>query len=203
MCLFMIYRSITYFYLMESILNVTIEYIAKLFKNNMNIRKKIIYDFHLKIVHDHITELLATKETTCKSGFIREIIYRVINSLSLKFKLEIVGYKLKRSLCRWIRCNRSQVFYTPGMMINYINKGMVIEKEICQSQINAEIEHTKSCYSYKYTDRYEDLSTIKSLFDKNTLYETKCKIIENILDDKWNIFESCNLYKPIKKIVLV
>lgn len=190
-------------YSMELIQNVPIEYVSKLFENNMKIRKKTIYDFHLKIVHDHLTELCATRQTTCKSGFIREIIYKVLDSLSFKFKLEIVGHKLKRSLCRWISGPRR--FYTPGMMIRYINTGMVIEEEFCQSQIDAELDYNTKSWngSSKYTDSYADLSSIKSLFDKNVSYETKWKIIERVIDDKWNIFENCNLYKPIKQITLV
>lgn len=190
---------------MELAQNVSIKYVTKLFENNMKIRRKIIYDFHLKIVHDHITELIATKQTTCKSGFIREIIYKVLDSLSFKFKLEIVGHKLKRSLCRWACGPRSRRFYTPGMMIGYINRGMVIEEEFCQSLINAELDYNTRSWNdgSKYTDYYSDLSTIKSLFDKYTSYTTKWKIIERVLDDKWNIFESCNLYKPIKQITLV
>lgn len=180
---------------------VPIEYVSELFESNMKIGRKTIYNFHIKIAYDHLIELFKTTQTVCKSGFIREIIYKVLDRLLLKFRLEIVGYKKTKWLCRWVASPRRMCFYTPNMMISWINSKMISEEEVIQSQLNSELDYNKQ--NLKYADFHPDLETVKLLFEKTTSYDTKHNIISTILDHKWNIFENCHLHRPIKQITLL
>ena len=91
--------------------------IKVLFEGNMKIGKKIIYNFHLQICFNYIKELMENNKVIIKSGFIRNIIYIILNKNSILYKLEIVSYKKIRSLCRWYRGAKS---YTPNIILGYI-----------------------------------------------------------------------------------
>uniref|UniRef100_A0A6C0AFF7 Uncharacterized protein n=1 Tax=viral metagenome TaxID=1070528 RepID=A0A6C0AFF7_9ZZZZ len=180
---------------------LSIDFIEEFFKDNMKIGKKKIYSFHLRICYDHLNELFLKKRTTCKSGFIREIIYKILKKLLIKYKLEIVDYKHKKSLCRWIggRDRNRMWFYTPKMLLGYIKSNMVIEEEFIEKQEQLKIHYE----DYDLHANYATLDEIKSLFNKNVADNLKLLIIENELETKWNIFENCNLYRPIKEIILI
>lgn len=186
---------------MEQCQTIPFDVITNFFKDRMKIGKKKIYEFHLKIAHNHINELLNTRQTLCKSGFIRQIIYKVLTLLNIKFQIDIIGHTKIKWLCRWVASPRRMCFYTPKMMLGWIKRELILKDEVIQSQIDSEARYSTS--SYKYTDCNPDLDTVKLLFDNTVEDIVKINIIDTIIDRKWNIFEDCHLHKPIKQIKLL
>jgi hypothetical protein len=171
--------------------------LKELFKDNLIVKKKI-YDFHYQLASIHLSELLSTKTTLCKSGFIREILYKKLDQLGIKYKLEIAEYKKTRTLCRWSRKN---IFYTPSMLYGYIQSNMILLNELLDSKN----DYCNNVYHISVED-------IISLFDKNNHSDKferdrhkyqRIALISDELDYKWNIFEHCFLYRPIKRITLI
>ena len=178
--------------------SINIIEIRKLFENKMKINKKIIYDFHLQICFGHIEELIKTSKTIIKSGFIRNIIYEILKFYSISYKLKIVSYIKKRSLCRWNGGFPSNIFYTPNMMLGYIKSNRVLKDEFLESQNLKELNYPE--YTKFGGATYEE---INSLFNPEISNNEKYNIISNELDIKWNIFENCFLYRPVKQIILI
>jgi hypothetical protein len=168
--------------------HITKKYISNLFEVK-KINKKIIYTFHIDIAYKHLIELFETKSTTCKSGFIRCIMYKVLKDLSIPYKLESIITTKCRSLCRWCSSEVKQIFWTPKMMLCNIKKGLIIKEEVVNS-FTTHLSHTS-------------MSEITSLFDISVNDNDKLHIIDKELDEKWNVFEYCNLYTKVKKIVLI
>jgi hypothetical protein len=174
--------------------NITLETINKLFEANMLIDIKRIYPFHLKIAFDCIKELKTNKKVICP-GFIRQIIYKILDNFSIKYNLEIIGYKKIRSLNRWYgRCNRRRLFFTPGTILGWIR----IEKIQMDELIELKNRHQNNIPFDKYS-----IDEIKLMFDLNVSEKEKLELINRCMNDKWTIFDYIHLHKPIKQINLI
>lgn len=100
-------------------MNILITELKSYFPKNV-IENKKLYDFHFYITIKYLKELFETGKTTCVSGFIRKIIYVILNQQNIKYKLHTIGHNKKQSLCWWT--NKSGKRFTPGMILGYIEK---------------------------------------------------------------------------------
>ena len=164
---------------------------------NMKIGVKKIHSFHIDICYKYLTILSETCELICKSGFLRNIIYIILNEKKIKYKLNIVGYKKISSLCRWInKRDGGMYFYSPGMLLGFIKSNRVLKIDM--------IEYYKQNNYYTCDECVCHIDMIDDLFNNEVSDIDKISNIVYLEDHrKWNVFESCSLYRPIKKIILL
>ena len=166
---------------------------------DMRIGVKKIHSFHIDLCYQYLTILSETWELTCKSGFLRNIIYIILNEKKIKYHLNIVGYKKISSLCRWIsKKDGGMYFYSPGMLIGFIKSNRVLKSDM----IEYYQEHNHNYYSYD--ECLTHIKIIEELFDNEVSVIDKISHIKDLKRyNKWNVFESCGFYKPIKQIILL
>ena len=168
--------------------------LTDLFRDKVKVGTKKLYPFHLHFVGIHIKELLVTGNTTIvKSGFLREIIYVMLQHLKIKYIPEIVGYIRKRDFCRWTGTKRA-LFFTPNMVLGYIKTGalqkdQMLEKKVkCGCGYNMSVEDIEILFDFTKEKSYSD--------------SVKLKIIEKEMDHKWTLIDYCSYHKPIKQIII-
>mgnify|MGYP003384742997 FL=1 len=176
--------------------NISRESVVDVFGRDCpKIGKKRIWPFHVDICYAHMKELAVESETTCKSGFIRQMIYAVLGAFSKSYVLEITGHRRVRTLCRC--CANNRVNWTPGMILGFIKKGKILKSEVVDSQIMYE----QSAVRHETTAMHT-MAEIESLFGESATDLEKLAIVREELSLKWNIFEHCWLYRFHKKILL-
>lgn len=174
--------------------NITLETINKLFESKMVIDLKRIYPFHLKIAFDYLCELKTNKKVVC-SGFIRQIIYKILDNFSIKYNLELIGYKKIRELNRWIcRCKRRKIYFTAGTILGWIKIKKILQDELIEQ---------KNIFGNDFPFNQYTIDEIKSMFDKDVSDKEKIELINRCMGVKWTIFDYIHLHKPVKQIILI
>lgn len=175
--------------------NILFKDFEETFKSNMKIDKKKIYQFHLKHAYKFFCELRTNKKVLIISGFIRQIIYKVLEKFSIGFDLKIAYYKKTKELNRWINNGRKKFFFNPNNILGLIKKGSIILDELVQLKIIYNNDNF-SVFSYY------SINEIVTMFNNNISDEERLKLIKKYFNKKWTIFDEIHLHKPVKLILL-
>ena len=146
----------------------------------------------MKHAYKFFCELRINKKVLIISGFIRQIIYKVLEKFSIRYHLKIAYYKKTKELNRWV--GRKKFFFYPNNILGLIKKGSIILEELVQLKILS--NDNFSAISYY------SLNEIVSMFNNNIPDNDRLKLIEKCFSQKWTIFDEIHLHKPIKLILL-
>lgn len=180
-------------------MNTNVEFLKECFKDNMKIGKKKIYSFHIDLCSKLLIELFNTGKVTCKSGFIRNMMYKILKENNINYKLNIVELKKVSEIYHVFRPNRKErrryiTYYTEEIIFGFIKSGRIKKEEVIDK-------------SREYFEDY--LEDITALFDNKIQNKEKYNILCKILNDCWSHcrkytpFDFINYYKPIKEIELI